>query len=169
MYQTISTQIISYDRAPALALLFGSMEQAVSAMEQLVELNVQTLKTSLSEQQALTDATLSRQSLNEVIEVQSQFAPAVVRKQVAYWRHFGEVFIRTQSEMGGLLRDYAERSAAMRPIVAEVPSAASTVLLPDAIANTVDVSNAATGATPVTIVDGSGNAVSSNGPDGAMH
>jgi phasin family protein len=80
-------------------------------------LNVQTVKTSLSEQRALADTALSARSLSEVIGLQSQLLSAAIKKTFAYWQHVEDIAIETrygwftavQEHLGSSLRAFTGR------------------------------------------------------------
>jgi phasin family protein len=57
---------------------FDCITELFGGFERVAELNVQTVKTSLSEQQALADAALSARSLSEVMDLHSQPLPAAL-------------------------------------------------------------------------------------------
>ena len=74
----ITNDLSPRDRSTGVALVFDSTRKLYSGVERVTELNVQTVKTSLLEQHALTQAALSSQSLHEMIDLQTQQVPAAV-------------------------------------------------------------------------------------------
>ena len=79
--------------------------KAVEGLEKIVELNVQALKTSISEQQALVNAALSSPSLHQIVELQLQHFPAAITKTSAYWRHVGDITAETREELAGAVQN----------------------------------------------------------------
>ncbi|HEY2020090.1 phasin family protein [Paraburkholderia sp.] len=69
--------------------LFGGLEE-------LVELNVQTVKASLDEQNVLAQAALSARSIDEITELHTGQLPAAVKKTLFYWQHVEDIALRTQ-------------------------------------------------------------------------
>jgi phasin family protein len=63
--------------------------------ERVIELNIEAVKTSIFEQQALADAVLSARSPAQLIDLQSQQLPATVKKTFAYWRHVEDIVVET--------------------------------------------------------------------------
>ncbi len=139
--------------------------KAVAGIEKVVELNVQTVKTSLSEQQALVNAALSSVSLDQVIDLQFQQVPAAMKKTCAYWGHVEDIAVDTHNELAGVLqdsvRDYLSTLFSFFGSAASIGIASAgrtTVTSPLAIDEPVATRNE-----PVAILDSSGNVVSSGG------
>lgn len=142
--------------------------KAFAGFEKVVELNVQTIKTSLSEQQALANAAISSQSFDEVVDLQMQQMPAALKKTFAYWRHMEEIALETRNDLAAVLAESVQRSLAMMPSLVDhalsaADDATSTVQLIGAQASHA-VENEA-----VAIVDSAGNVVSSGGSPGGLH
>ncbi|MEC5406152.1 phasin family protein [Paraburkholderia sp. MPAMCS5] len=145
--------------------------KAVTGLEKLVELNVQTVKTSLSEQQALIEATLFSASFSTVIELQLQQFPAAVKKISAYWGHVEIIAEETGSELLDVVQESVQNYLATQFSLFD--SAASIGIAP------IDRTNAASPITveqspvatkePVVLVDSSGNVVLSGRGSSGLH
>ncbi|WP_345814908.1 phasin family protein [Paraburkholderia sp. PREW-6R] len=172
MYADTLNQISSRQRNSAVEGTFDCTAEAMSGIEKVIELNLQTVKTSLSEQQALAHAALSARSMSEAIDLQSQQFPATIKKTFAYWRHVEEIAVETRL---GLFSAMQERFQNSLRTFAEMVDAASGSFANQANANTErllvaadDVSAQAT-ANTVAIVDSAGNVVSSDDVRGDLH
>ncbi|MFM0309422.1 phasin family protein [Paraburkholderia sp. RL17-383-BIF-A] len=170
MYPQISDQFSSRQRDTAIEVAFDCNTEVLAGVEKVVELNIQTVKTSLSEQQALADAALSAQSLSEVFDLQSQQFPAAVTKTFAYWRHVEEIaadtriglFNAMQAHFGSSLNTLAEM-VDMACGNAFVQERGGILDLPGMAQSTV------ASAERVGIVDSSGRVVSSDDVRGDLH
>jgi phasin family protein len=91
MYPDTVQQFSTRQRGIAVNAAFDWTTDVLAGIEKLIELNMQTIKTSLSEQQVLVDAALSARTLSEVIDLQSRQFPAGVKKTFAYLRHVEEI------------------------------------------------------------------------------
>jgi phasin family protein len=155
----------------AVEAAFACTNEVFAGIERVVELNVQTVKTSLSEQQALGDAALSAQSVSEVIDLQSQQFPAAVTKTFAYWRHVEDIAVQTRNELFSAIREHFGSSlqtfaeifdvASFGGFVAQERIARSSLL--------VMTEPAVAAAERVAIVDSSGKVVSSDDVRGDLH
>jgi phasin family protein len=95
MYPVTLNPFPLHQRATAVEAVFDCTSEFFGGYKRLVELNVQSVKTSISGQQALADAALSAQSLSELIELHSQQLSAAVKKTCAYWRHVEDITLET--------------------------------------------------------------------------
>jgi phasin family protein len=145
--------------------------KAVAGIEKIVELNVQTVKTSLSEQQALADAALSSGSLNEVFDLQFQQLPAAVTKTCAYWGHVEDIAADTRDGLAEVVQDSLQ--TCLTTLFSLFDGAASMGL---AAAGRTNVTSPlaieqppAPPKEPVVIVDSSGNVVSSSARTSGLH
>lgn len=168
-YQT-TDQFSSRQRDAALEVAFDCNTEVFAAIEKVVELNLQTVKTSLAEQQALADAALSAGSFSEVFEIQSQQLPAAVTKTFAYWRHVEEiaadtrigVFNAMQAHFGSSIQAFAGMvDMTVGNAMAQARSGVDTSL---AMAEPV-----MDAAEQVSIVDTSGRVMSSEDGRGSSH
>lgn len=140
---------------------FDWMACALAGLEKFVELNVQTVKTSLREQEVLVGAALSSRSLNELIELQSQQLPAALKKTFAYWRHVQEI----AAETGGGLSSTMQASFQSLAATLQAPAdfAMSTASEQDHSSRLLSTypQRAEAGA-PAAILDSSGRIISDN-------
>jgi phasin family protein len=157
-------------RDAALEAALDCANELFAGIEKAARLNIQTVKTSLSEQQALMDATLSAQTISEVIDLQSQQYPASVTKTFAYWRHVEDIAIQTQSGVFAAVREHIGRAIGT---AADTFSGASAGLAEQARSDAanllVTAQRAAPSSDPVTILGSDGQVVSSNDVRGEMH
>lgn len=93
------SQSIPRRRDAAAEASFDCAKQVFGGFEQVARLNMQTVKTSLAEQQTLMAATLSAGSISEAIDLQSKQFPASITKIFAYWRHVRDIAVQTQSNL----------------------------------------------------------------------
>ncbi|MDP9648760.1 phasin family protein [Paraburkholderia caledonica] len=139
--------------------------KAVAGLEKVVELNMQTVKTSLSEQRALVDAALSSVSLDQVIDLQFQQVPAAMKKTCAYWGHVEDIAVDTHNELAGVLQDSV--SSYLCTLFSFFGSAASIGIAPaerTTVTSPLVIDEPpATQSGPVAILDSAGNVVASTG------
>jgi phasin family protein len=161
MYLETTNRFSPRNGSTGMALIFDATCELYDGMERVVELNLQTVKTSLSEQHALALATLSSQSLHEMIDLQSQQLPATVKKNLAYWRHVGDIAAQTQSGLVGLVQGHAEDILAAFAKFADVASDNASVVGQRLIAGNALVAEpaASVGTVQSEIVDSAGNAL----------
>ncbi|MFM0221340.1 phasin family protein [Paraburkholderia dipogonis] len=147
---------------------FDWMACAVAGLEKLVELNLQTVKTSLREQEVLAGAALSSRSLNEVIELQSQQLPAALKKTFAYWRHVQEIAVETGGGFASVMQ--ANFQSLVTTLQAPVDIATWTANEQGRTSRLLSTypPSAAAG-TPAAIVDSSGRMISDSESDGGFH
>jgi phasin family protein len=170
MYLDSADQFSSRQRENAVDAAFDCNTEVLSGITKVVELNLQTVKTSLSEQQALGDAALSAQSLSEVLDLQSQQFPAAIKKTFAYWRHVEDIATHTrnglfavmQSHMGSALQTFTGMVDIASGVSAVEEQAGESSLL-------VSGEPVVDAAQPVAIVDSSGKVVSSGKTRGELH
>lgn len=138
--------------------------KAVAGLEKVVELNVQTVKTSLSEQQALIDAALSAASMDQIFDLQIQQLPAAVKKTCAYWGHVEDIAVDMHNDFTSVVQDslqgYLSTLFSLLDGAASfgmAPTGRTNITSPLALEQPPAPSNE-----PVVIVDSSGNVVSSS-------
>jgi phasin family protein len=169
MYPDTTNQFLR-QRDTAVEAAFGYTTEVVAGLEKVLELNVQTVKTSFSEQRALADAALSARSLSEVIDLQSQLLPAVVKKTFAYWQHVEDIAVETRY---GLFTAVQEHFGSSLRALAEMADIASGGLAAQEGLKNVSLlvrgQPAVTTAAPVMIVDSSGKVVSSDDARRDLH
>ncbi|MGY6124949.1 phasin family protein [Paraburkholderia strydomiana] len=139
--------------------------KAVAGLEKVVELNMQTVKTSLSEQRALVDAALSSVSLDQVIDLQFQQVPAAMKKTCAYWGHVEDIAVDTHNELAGVLQNSV--SSYLSTLFSFFGSAASIGIAPaerTTVTSPLVIDEPPTTQSgPVAILDSAGNVVASTG------
>lgn len=152
------------------ATYFECTTEVFAGVEKIVELNAQTVKTSLSEQQALADAALSARSLTEIIDLQSQQLPAAVTKTFAYWRHMEDIATGTRTAMFEAMGDrFANPWQAFIDTMGVVSDKAASRESSGDVPLLLTDNTAANIADPVAIVDSSGKVVSSAGMRDDLH
>ena len=170
MYPDPVNRSSSRQRDTAVDAAFQCNTEFLAGLQKVVELNMQTIKTSLSEQHALADAALSAQSVSEVIDLQARQFPAGVKKSLAYLRHVEAIaeqvgnglFAALQAHFGSSLKAFAEMADGTNAGVARHGQIDDSGLL------VIEPSPGAA-AEPVAIVDSSGSIVSSDGEGGGSH
>jgi phasin family protein len=90
--QTVAATKASFDTAFALA------NKAFEGFEKLIELNAQTVKTTLAEAQELAAKSFTSKEPQAVFAVQTSQLQAAVQKAQAYWTHVNEIVSGTQAE-----------------------------------------------------------------------
>lgn len=106
MYPDTINPFSPRQREIAVEAVFDCTTELFAGIEKVVELNVQTVKTSLSEQQALADAALSAGSVSDAVDLQSQQFRAAVTKTFAYWRHVEEIALQTRNELFSAMHEH---------------------------------------------------------------
>jgi phasin family protein len=79
--------------------LFGLSGLAFGGIEKLVELNLQTAKTAMTEAASTTKAALSVKDAQELIALQSSLMQPAAEKATAYGRHVYEIASSTGAEV----------------------------------------------------------------------
>ncbi|MFM0340721.1 phasin family protein [Paraburkholderia fungorum] len=173
MYPDITNQFSPRQRDAAVEAAFDCTTELFAGIEKVVELNVQTVKTSLSEQEALTDAALSARSISEVIDLQSQQLPAAVTKTFAYWRHVEDIAVQMRMELFTAMQ--ANFGGSLETFAVMVDMAGGGVAVQDAQEQSgessllVTAQPAVAAVEQVAIVDSSGKVVSSDDVRGDLH
>ncbi|MFL9963373.1 phasin family protein [Paraburkholderia sediminicola] len=85
---------------------FDCTVEIFTGIQRVFELNIQTVRTSLSEQQAFAAAALASGSLSEIIDLQSQRYPAAIKKTSAYWRHVEDIAVQTRDGLFGVMHEH---------------------------------------------------------------
>ncbi|CAB3731824.1 phasin family protein [Paraburkholderia rhynchosiae] len=165
----LSQPDVRYEGHPIAAYELAA--RTVSGLEKIVELNVQTVKTSLSEQRALVDAALSSESFNQVFDLQFQQFPAAIKKTCAYWGHVEDIAVDTRNELAEVVQNSVQ--SYLTTLFSMIDSATSigtasggrtNVTSPLAIEQPPGARNE-----PVAIVDSSGNVVPPSGRASGLH
>ena len=79
--------------------LFGLTHKAFEGLEKLVELNLQVVKTSLSEVADTTKAALSVKDAQELLALQTTLLQPAAEKAAAYSRHLYDIVAATNAEV----------------------------------------------------------------------
>ncbi|WP_027800819.1 phasin family protein [Paraburkholderia dilworthii] len=139
--------------------------KAVACFEKVIELNVQTVKTSLFEQQALVDAALSSASLDQVIDLQLQQVPAAIKKTCAYWGHVEDIAVDLHNELASVVQDSMQSylSTLFSLLGGAAPFALASAGRTNVTSPLAIEEPPVTQKEPVAILDSSGNVVSSGG------
>lgn len=146
--------------------------ELVGQWEKVIELNTQTVKTTLAEQQALTDAALSSRSLEELIELQTQRVPASMKKSFAYWQHVGEIAKESQQEIIAVMQTGWSRYLSTVGALSEVATStrdSGAKLLDEAGEVLTGQPSPVTTGEPVAIVDSSGQIISAGTSRSGLH
>lgn len=147
-----------HDQSAALHAAGMFSNDSFDALEKLTTLNLQVVKTSLSEHRALADAALSATSPFAVFDLHLRASQAAIEKMLAYWRHVGDIAMQTQSQLLSASLDASE--AASRSDVAQ----GGRMMLDTSKRIGQDVGSGIDDAAKqaASIVDSAGNAVSSS-------
>ncbi|RKU02853.1 Phasin (PHA-granule associated protein) [Burkholderia sp. Nafp2/4-1b] len=81
-----------------LESLFGLTTKAFEGVEKLIELNLQVVKSSLTESQENAQRLLSVKDAQELIALQASLSQPVAEKVLSYSRHLYEIASSTQAE-----------------------------------------------------------------------
>jgi phasin family protein len=90
--QFLSAQRTTFDRA------FGLAGKAFEGFERIIELNLQTVKTTLAENEELVAKAVAAKDPQSLFAVPTTQMPAAMEKLQAYWRHVYEIVSGTQAE-----------------------------------------------------------------------
>ena len=82
-----------------IEILFGLTNKAFEGVEKIVELNLQTAKTSLSEVADTTRAALAVKDAQELFALQAGLLQPAAEKAAAYSRHLYEIAAATNAEL----------------------------------------------------------------------
>jgi phasin family protein len=91
-------QILSAHKSN-VEVLFGLQAKAFEGVEKLVELNLQTAKTALTEAADTTRAALSVKDPQEFFALQAGWFQPIAEKVAAYNRHVYEIAVATNAEV----------------------------------------------------------------------
>jgi phasin family protein len=97
MNTLIPEQTITATKA-SLDTTFGLASKAFQGFEKLVELNAQTVKTTLAEAQELAAKSLISKAPQAAFAVRENQLRAGVQKTQAYWTHVNEIVTSTKAE-----------------------------------------------------------------------
>lgn len=166
MYPEIMSPWSPQQRYTAVEAAFACATGVFAGFEKTVQLNVQTARTIFAEQQAVVDALFSAASFSEALDLQSQQFPAAIKKVFAYWRHVDEITAETGRELFGAAPERFGISWKNQVETAGIASAA-TAQEHASETNVLRVEQPPEASVePGSIVDRTGNAISSNGLPG---
>ncbi|MDK3022351.1 TIGR01841 family phasin PhaP3 [Cupriavidus taiwanensis] len=121
--------------------LFALTNTAFEGFQKLTELNLQTLRATLSEGQQNVEAVLAGKDVREVFAAQGNLAQPAAEKAAAYARHVYEIASNTQAELSKAVEaQYTEHNRNVQAFVdtfvknAPAGSEALTALLQSGVA-----------------------------------
>lgn len=76
-------------------------DRTLDGLQRMAQLNVQTVKTTLAEQQEIADEVLSARSLDWIVTLPSAQSQAALKKALAYWSHASNIAIETVADNVG--------------------------------------------------------------------
>ena len=114
-------------------------DRTLDGLQRMAELNVQTVKTTLEEQQEIADEVLSSRSLDWIITLPSAQSQAALKKALAYWSHASNIAIETVADNVGCgwssFNDYSQWAVSFLDDASELArtgaSASTSLVLTD--------------------------------------
>ncbi|CAN0622053.1 Phasin family protein [Burkholderia multivorans] len=104
-----------------LESLFGLTTKAFEGVEKLIELNLQVVKSTLSEGQENAQRLLSVKDAQEFIALQASLSQPVAEKVLSYGRHLYEIATATQAEFAKVAEaQYEEQNKKVQALVDNV-------------------------------------------------
>ena len=94
-------QIVATQKS-VVAITFGILTKSFDAVEKLVGLNVQAVKSSLADNQEILVKAISAGAPQALFAHQSSQAQPTVEKAQSYWRHVYEIISSTQAEFAAV-------------------------------------------------------------------
>ena len=94
-------QIVAAQKA-GVDTTFGLLNKSFDAVEKLVELNAQAVKTSLAENQEILVKAFSAGAPQAFFAHQASQAQPAIEKAQSYWRHVHEIISSTQAEFAAV-------------------------------------------------------------------
>jgi len=91
-----------------LETLFGLTGKAFEGVEKLVELNLQAVRSNISEGQEQAQRLLSAKDPQELLALQASYAQPVAEKLLSYGRHVYEIAAATQAEFARVAEAHYE-------------------------------------------------------------
>jgi len=104
-------QVLSAHKAN-VEILIGLSNKAFEGVEKLIELNVQTAKTALTEAADATRAALSVKDAQELLALQAGLLQPTAEKAAAYSRHVYEIAAATNAEVAKVAEATASEAQA---------------------------------------------------------
>src|SRR5260370_29914675 len=90
-------QTVAAEKA-AFETVFGLAAKALESFEKLVDLNAQTVKSTLAEHQDSVTKVFAVKDAQEFFALQASHAQQSVKRAQAYWGHVYEIVTSTQDE-----------------------------------------------------------------------
>jgi len=104
-----------------LETLFGLTSKAFEGVEKLVELNIQVVKSTISEGQENAQRALSVKDAQELLALQASLTQPVAEKVLSYGRHLYEIASATQAEFARVAEaQYEEQNKKVQALVENV-------------------------------------------------
>ena len=94
--QTVAAQKAAFES------MFGLAAKALESFEKLVDLNAQTVKSTLAEHQDSVTKVFAVKDAQEFFALQASHAQQSVERAQAYWRHVYEIVTCTQAEFAAV-------------------------------------------------------------------
>ena len=154
-------------------------DRTLDGLQRMAQLNVQTVKTTLAEQQQIADEVLAARSLDWVITLPSAQSQAALKKALSYWSDASNIAIETVADNVGCgwssFNDYSQWAVSVLDEASELartggfPSASTNLVVTDPDAQLpATVESAQTASTKMggkgrsaNLVDSEGKSVSS--------
>jgi phasin family protein len=172
MHATTLDQAALSASTPAVPVAYDWTFKLVGQWEKVIELNAQTVRTTLAEQQALANAALSSPSFEELLELQTQRVPASIKKSLAYWQHVEEIAKDTHEEIIAIMQSGWSQYLSIFGAFSDAATStrdSGVKLLDEAGEVLTGASSAGAGGEPVAIVDSSGKVVSADNSRSGLH
>jgi phasin family protein len=104
-----------------LETLFGLTSKAFEGVEKLVELNLQVVKSTITESQENAQRALSVKDAQELLALQASLTQPVAEKVLSYGRHLYEIASATQAEFARVAEaQYEEQNKKVQALVENV-------------------------------------------------
>jgi phasin family protein len=102
--QTVAAQKAAFES------MFGLAAKALESFEKLVDLNAQTVKSTLAEHQDSVTKVFAVKDAQEFFALQASHAQQSVERAQAYWRHVYEIVTSTQAELAAVAEAHFKQS-----------------------------------------------------------
>ncbi|MFM0282997.1 phasin family protein [Paraburkholderia sediminicola] len=166
MYPVTLNPLALRQSATAVEAAFDCTTELFVGFQRSVELNVQTAKTSISEQAALTDAALSVRTPSELIDLHTQQLSAAGKKTFAYCRHVETIAAETASRFFTAMSVHSEDFLKR---LEEMTNFASGGFAAQVNRTSLLITGEPAVAEPVAIVDSAGEVLSSGDGPSDLH
>ena len=102
--QTVAAQKAAFES------MFGLAAKALESFEKLVDLNAQTVKSTLAEHQDSVTKVFAVKDAQEFFALQASHAQQFVERAQAYWRHVYEIVPSPQAELAAVAEAHFKQS-----------------------------------------------------------